>query len=97
MFSQAYSEGANWNDTFWSHERFNELLKEARGELDEAVRAEMYAEMQEIVKDEGGVIVWGFANFVYAMQDKVKHGPDVAANWELDGGRYVERWWLDES
>ena len=97
MFTQAYSEGANWNDTFWSHERFNKLLLEARGELDEAKRAEMYREMQMLVRDEGGVIVWGFANYVYAMQDRVKHGPDVAANWEMDGGRYVERWWFDEA
>lgn len=94
MFTNAYTTGANWNDTFWSHERFDELLIMGRAELDPAVRAEIYAEMQEIVKDEGGVIVWAFANYVYAMADKVQHGPDVAANWELDGGRFVERWWF---
>ena len=94
MFSQAYAEGANWNDTYWSHERFNQLLLEGRGELDANKRAEIYREMQQIVRDEGGVVVWAFANYVYAMSDKVQHGPDVAANWELDGGRYVERWWF---
>jgi peptide/nickel transport system substrate-binding protein len=94
MFSQAYAEGANWNDTFWSNERFNVLLKEGRGELDPAKRAAIYREMQQIVRDEGGVVVWAFANYVYAMSDKVEHGPKVAANWELDGGRYVERWWF---
>lgn len=94
MFSQAYAEGANWNDTKWSNERFNELLIQARGELDNGLRSEMYREMQELVRDDGGVVVWGFANYVYAMADKVQHGPDVAANWELDGGRYVERWWM---
>jgi len=94
MFSQAYAEGANWNDTFWSNERFNQLLLEGRGELDTAKRAEIYRDMQQIVRDEGGVVVWAFANYVYAMSDKVQHGPDVAANWELDGGRYVERWWF---
>jgi peptide/nickel transport system substrate-binding protein len=94
MFSQAYAEGANWNDTHWSHERFNMLLKEGRGELNASKRAEIYREMQQLVRDEGGVVVWGFANYVYAMADKVQHGPDVAANWELDGGRYPERWWF---
>jgi peptide/nickel transport system substrate-binding protein len=94
MFSQAYAEGANWNDTYWSHERFNKLLLEGRGELNAAKRAEIYGEMQQILRDEGGVVVWAFANYVYAMSDKVQHGPDVAANWELDGGRYVERWWF---
>ncbi len=94
MFSQAYAEGANWNDTYWSHERFNKLLLAGRGELDASKRAEIYREMQQILRDEGGVVVWAFANYVYAMADKVQHGPDVAANWELDGGRYVERWWF---
>ena len=94
MFSQAYAEGANWNDTYWSHERFNMLLKSGRGELDENKRAEIYREMQQIVRDEGGVIVWAFANYVYAMSDKVQHGENVAANWALDGGRFVERWWF---
>ena len=93
MFSQAYAEGANWNDTFWSHERFNKLLMQGRGELDVAKRSEIYGEMQRILRDQGGVVVWAFANYVYAMADKIKHGPKVAANWELDGGRYIERWW----
>jgi peptide/nickel transport system substrate-binding protein len=94
MFSQAYAEGANWNDTYWSHERFNKLLLEGRGELNATKRADIYREMQQILRDEGGVVVWAFANYVYAMSDKVQHGPDVAANWELDGGRYTERWWF---
>ena len=94
MFSQAYAEGANWNDTSWSHERFNTLLLQGRGELDQAKRAEIYREMQQIVRDEGGVVVWAFANYVFAMSDKVKHGPEVASNWDLDGTRYIERWWF---
>ena len=94
MFSTAYAEGANWNDTFWSNERFNKLLVEGRSELDNAKRAEIYGEMQRIIHDDGGVIVWGFANYLSARSDKVTHGPDVASNWELDGGRYVERWWM---
>jgi peptide/nickel transport system substrate-binding protein len=94
MFSQAYAEGANWNDTKWSHERFNKLLLQGRSELDSSKRAEIYHEMQKLVRDEGGVIVYAFANYVYAMNKKLMHGPDVAANWELDGTRYVERWWM---
>ncbi|MEL6481070.1 MAG: ABC transporter substrate-binding protein, partial [Pseudomonadota bacterium] len=94
MFTQAYAAGANWNDTAWENERFNMLLAEGRGETDQSKRAEIYGEMQQIVSDEGGAVVWGFANYVYAMQDKVQHGPDVAANWALDGGRWVERWWM---
>jgi len=94
MFSQAYASDAKWNDSFWQNERFNELLVQARGELNEGNRAEMYGEMQEIVSEDGGVIIWAFANYVYALTEKVTHGPDVASNWELDGGRWTERWWM---
>ena len=94
MFSTAYADGANWNDSFWSHERFNKLLMAGRSELDPAKRTEIYAEMQQIISDEGGVLVWAFANYLSARSEKVTHGPAVASNWELDGGRYVERWWM---
>ncbi|MBK0398268.1 ABC transporter substrate-binding protein [Limibaculum sp. M0105] len=94
MFSQAYAEGANWNDTYWSNERFNVLLKQGRAELNPSVRAEIYREMQQIVRDDGGVVVWAFANYVDARTDKVQHGEKVAANWDMDGGRFMERWWV---
>ncbi|MDH3472251.1 MAG: ABC transporter substrate-binding protein [Rhodospirillales bacterium] len=93
MFSTAYADGAAWNDTFWKHERFNQLLVEARAELDEARRGEMYFEMQRIVRDEGGVVVPLFNNYVFAMSTKVGHGT-LGANWDLDGLKLLERWWF---
>lgn len=93
MFSTAYAAGAPWNDSFWEHERFNKLLVEARAELDEAKRAEMYTEMQSIVRDEGGVVVPLFNNYVMALSKNVGHEP-MGNNWSLDGFRAVERWWL---
>jgi hypothetical protein len=42
MLTLAYASGASWNDTFWDNDRFNKLLVEARAELDEAKRREMY-------------------------------------------------------
>lgn len=93
MFSTAYAEGAAWNDTAWSHKRFNELLVSARAELDQATRRGMYQEMQKIVRDEGGVVVPMFAADLSAATDKIGHGP-IAANWELDGFRAAERYWF---
>ncbi len=93
MFSTAYEAGATWNDSFWVHDRFNELLQEARAELDEGKRREMYFEMQQIVRDEGGVVVPLFNNYVFAMNQKVQHGP-MASNWANDGQKGMERWWF---
>ena len=93
MFSTAYAAGAPWNDSFWDHERFNKLLVLARGELDQALRREMYVEMQTIVSNEGGVVVPLFNNYVFATSDKVRHG-ELAGNWDLDGSKLTERWWF---
>ena len=93
MFTLAYSDGSNWNDSFWKHDRFNKLLLEARAELNQAKRREMYVEMQTIVSNEGGVIIPVFANWVFAMNKKVQHG-DMAGNWDIDGGKGAERWWF---
>ncbi|MEC9472765.1 MAG: peptide ABC transporter substrate-binding protein, partial [Pseudomonadota bacterium] len=94
MFSVAYASGAPWNDTYWENERFNQLLKTARSELDETKRADMYREMQNLVRTDGGVIIPMFASYVMAHNEKVQHPEKVAANWTLDGFRAVERWWF---
>ena len=93
MFTTAYMGGADWNDTFWKHDRFDKLLIWARAETNQAKRREMYYAMQEIVRDEGGVVIPMFANYVLAMTDKVKHGT-LAGNWDMDGQKFMERWWF---
>lgn len=71
MFSTAYQSGADWNDTRFFNNRFDELLVAARGELDDAKRKAMYAEMNMIVHDEGGLICPMFNNFIDGTTDKV--------------------------
>ncbi len=94
MFSTAYESTAAWNETFWDNERFDKLLVEARSELDQDKRRGMYVEMQQILNDQGGQIVPMFADFVWATSDKVAHEDTVASNWNLDGHRWCERWWM---
>jgi peptide/nickel transport system substrate-binding protein len=93
MFSTAYSADAAWNDSFWKHDRFNELLLKARSELESDKRGQMYTEMQTIVSNEGGVLVPMFANYLMGLSDKVKHDK-MAANWSMDGFKCIERWWF---
>ncbi len=93
MFSTAYAEDASWNDSFWKNKRFNELLVSARAELDETKRRGMYAEMQRLVSDDGGVVVPMFAADLAAASDKIGYDK-LGTNWELDGFRFSERWWF---
>ena len=49
--------------------------------------------MQSIVRDEGGVVVPLFNNYVFATSDKIRHGK-MQGNWDLDGQKLAERWWF---
>ena len=87
-----YAGDSNQNDTLWKNPRFNELLTAARSELDEKKRAQMYAECQQLMHDDNGVIVIMFTTFVTASTRKVAHGP-LLSSLDLDGFRIAQRWW----
>ena len=95
MYSLAYKDDAAWNESRWQNERFNELLLQAKAELDNERRAEMYREMAILAKDDGGTVIPFFPNFVYARRKNVQHGPDLAASWQMDGARACSRWWFE--
>ncbi|MET4128297.1 ABC transporter substrate-binding protein [Roseovarius sp. MBR-6] len=94
MFSTAYQCGAAWNDSFWCNDRFEDLLIKARSELDEDKRRAMYHEMQAIVSNDGGVVIPMFANYVFGNSTKVAHSDTLGSNWDVDGMRFIERWWM---
>ena len=95
MFSLAYKSDAAWNESRWQNARFNELLLQAKAELDQTARAAMYAEMQELCHSDGGTIVPFFRNRVNVYSNKLGHAESMAGNWELDGARSFQRWWFN--
>ncbi len=94
MFTQGYSESSNWNESYWRNEKFNQLLVEARGELDENKRRDMYFEMQAICRDDCPSVIHLFSNHITAYRENVRHPEQIAGNWEFDGYKLIERWWL---
>lgn len=93
MFTAVYAADASWNETQWKNARFNELLAAARSETSDTKRAAMYAEMQQLVHDDGGLVNLVFNSYVNAHAANLGHG-DVAANWSMDGLKIAERWWF---
>ena len=95
MFATAYEAGVPWNDSQWDGDdsaRFQELLLSARAELDSDKRKMQYFEMQEILRDEGGVLIPMFANYVQAVNNRIS-SPEVVGNlWQMDNARMSERW-----
>jgi peptide/nickel transport system substrate-binding protein len=71
MYSTAYYSKADWNDTRFFSDDFDKLLLEARGELDEAKRAELYRSMALMVRDEGGLVLPMFNDFIDAHTEQV--------------------------
>jgi peptide/nickel transport system substrate-binding protein len=95
MFSSAYEEGVPWNDSEWGRDdsaRFQELLIEGRAELDSDRRREIYSEMQQILRDEGGVLIPMFANYVEAVNVNIQTPETVGNVWQMDNARLAERW-----
>ena len=92
VLTLAYTADSTQNETFWKNPRFNELLVAARSELDEAKRAAMYAECQQLLHDDGGLINLIFTTYVTANTNKVAHGP-LLSNYDMDGFRIAQRWW----
>jgi peptide/nickel transport system substrate-binding protein len=94
MFATAYATGANSNETLWSNDHFMSLFKQALATLDDAKRRELYREMQMIIRDDDGEIVYAFQHSLDGHSVKIAH-PDVVSNiGELDGFRVAERWWF---
>ena len=94
VFSQIYSAGADWNESHWDNKRFNELLVQARGELDAKKRRELYVEMQRLVHEDGGSIIPVFMAYTHAATTDIGLPEQMANNWELDGHKNGERWWF---
>lgn len=94
ILSLVYETGVAWNESNFSHERFDKILVQARAELEETKRAQLYREMQQIIRDDCGVVIPFFKNYVYARRSNVHHGPGLTGTWPLDGYKAAERWWF---
>jgi peptide/nickel transport system substrate-binding protein len=94
MYSTAYLSTAVWNDTRFKRPDFDTLLLQARGELDQAKRKHLYKQMAVMVRDEGGVILPMFNDFVNASSKKVKGYVHDVGN-DMSNGFVAVRVWLE--
>ncbi len=93
MLSTGYLPGADWNESMFENERFVQVLEQANAELDSDKRREMMAELQKLVHDEAGQLIWGFPDNILARGQKVGHG-ELAQDRPTDGRHIIERWWV---
>ncbi|MBN9256780.1 MULTISPECIES: ABC transporter substrate-binding protein [unclassified Mesorhizobium] len=74
MYATGYVSTADWNDTRFKNPAFDKMLYAARGELDQDKRKAIYHDMATLMRDEGGLIVPFFNQFI-----------DAAASNKIDG------------
>jgi len=93
MYATAYLSTADWNDTRFKNEKFDALLVQAKGELDQEKRKALYREMADILRDEGGLICPMFNDFVEGVRDDVQ-GWEQNGVWEVMNGLAPHKCWL---
>ncbi len=91
MLSVAYQSDAAWNESFWKRPAFDQLLKQARGELDLTKRKQMYADLQRMIWEDGGEIIPMFNNFLFGSVDNLNGFVEAPV---LTGLRVAEQVWF---
>lgn len=94
LFSLLYGTKAPWNESQYKSEKFDAMLLQARGLLDQAKRKEIYGQMQVMVAEEAGTIIPAYISNVDAVTTKLK---GLVANplGGMMGYAFAEYVWLD--
>ena len=77
--------GGAFDGVHWGNEQFKSLTAQATRETDEAKRKELAQQMQKLQYDEGGLIIWAFANIVDAHSKKVTGFVPSKLGYSLSG------------
>ncbi|MEM7222144.1 MAG: ABC transporter substrate-binding protein [Pseudomonadota bacterium] len=94
ILSICYQSDAQWNDSQIDLPRLDAVIRDARAELNENKRRELYREAQMLISQQGGTIVPAFTKDVMALSDRVGTTNQYGGGWEMDGGHFIKRWWL---
>ncbi|MFF7457982.1 ABC transporter substrate-binding protein [Kitasatospora sp. NPDC008115] len=90
--SQRLLSGSTTNATHWRHPDFDDLYAQAQSTADPAARAALYGRMQRRLHEEGGLLVWGFADWIVGTAPRLRGvAADAPAN-TLDWARFDKVW-----
>ena len=95
MYSTGYVSTADWNDTRFKRPEFDKMLFTARGELDQAKRKAIYHDMAVMMRDEGGLIVPFFNQFIDAAATNKIGGYAKSPIGEMMDGYALAECWLN--
>jgi peptide/nickel transport system substrate-binding protein len=94
MFTLFFKSDASMNESGWKNEKFDQLLVAARGETNDAKRKQMYADMQVLVHEQGGIGIPMFNNSLDGFTNKLK-GLRPHPMGGMMGYMFAENVWLE--
>jgi peptide/nickel transport system substrate-binding protein len=94
LLTQFFKSDAQWNESRWKSEKFDQLLVAARGETDLAKRKQMYADLQTMIHHEAGIGVPLFLASLDGHSTKLK-GLSPIPLGGLMGYSFAENVWLE--
>ncbi|MGW0748124.1 ABC transporter substrate-binding protein [Streptomyces sp. NPDC002587] len=90
--SQRLLTGSTTNATKWQQRDFDDLYQQAQSTRDVTQRGALYERMQRRLYDEGGFLIWGFADWIVATSPKVHGVSKQAPANTLDWARFDKIW-----
>jgi peptide/nickel transport system substrate-binding protein len=79
------------NITQWHDAAFDDLYLQLQSTADETARQALYDQIQQRLHDEGGYLVWGFADWIVGTAGNVRGVEQAPAN-TLDWARFDKVW-----
>ena len=80
-FSIAYHSQSVWNEGKWAHPDLDNLIDTARSEPDQEQRKELYRQAQELIMQEGAVVIPYFRPMLVAIRRHVQGFVPHPAGW----------------
>ncbi len=80
MMTLAFKGDADWNETRWKNDKFDQLLVDVRGETDADKRAQKYCDLQTMIHEDNGMSIPMHRNYVDAAASHVQGRTEVPLN-----------------
>ena len=93
QLTNIFKAGGTWNDTHFNNAEFEKLLVDARVELDQKKRGDMYSRMQNLVSQNAGMVHFCTQDYLDAHTTKLQ-GLTPSGRYDLGDGRIAEKGWF---
>lgn len=83
--------GSQQNATAWKHDDFDKEFSQAQSVVDEKQRTGRYGALQQRIRDQGGLLIWGHPDWLNAVSSRL-HGVEAAPPNTVDWARFDKVW-----